>query len=359
MSPDGRALYFADSPTRTIRVFELNEPEGTLGPSRVFAQTPEGAAPDGAAIDADGCLWSAHWGAGCVVRYTPDGRIDRTLRVPASQPTCVCFAGPDLDVLCVTTARDGLSDAALLGRAQRRGCVVIPGWCPGAARVGVPTMNSRALGQNLTYGIANELGIAIVTGVYSADNPIPIEAELCRKYGASRPVLREAVKMLTAKGLLGARPRRGTWVQPEGKWNLLDPDVLGWLLERKYSPALLIEFTEIRLAVEPGAATLAARAGRSGRKGCDSRRDLRMQAADRGDDDPLDSDIAFHVAVLAGQPQSILCSAHRAHRHGAALQHPHDESVQGREARQRRRSQESRRCDHGREGRRRVRPCAN
>ncbi|MDB6105073.1 MAG: FadR family transcriptional regulator [Gammaproteobacteria bacterium] len=159
-------------------------------------------------------------------------------------------------------------------------------------------MNSWVQGQNLTYGIANELGIAIVTGVYSAGNPIPIEAELCRKYGASRSVLREAVKMLTAKGLLGARPRRGTWVQPEEKWNLLDPDVLGWLLERKYSPALLIEFTEIRLAVEPGAAALAARVAGPEEKAAIRHGIERMQAADRGDDDPLDSDIAFHVAVL-------------------------------------------------------------
>jgi len=113
MSPDGRLLYFADSPTRTIRVFELNEPQGTLGQSRVLAQTPPGADPDGATIDAEGYLWSAHWGAGRIVRYSPEGRIDRTLRVPASQPTCVCFGGPDLDVLCVTTARTGLSEAAL------------------------------------------------------------------------------------------------------------------------------------------------------------------------------------------------------------------------------------------------------
>ena len=159
-------------------------------------------------------------------------------------------------------------------------------------------MNTRVRGQNLTYSIANHIGIAIVTGVYSADNPIPIEAELCREYDASRPVLREAVKMLTAKGLLGARPRRGTWVQPEDKWNLLDPDVLGWLLERKYSPALLIEFTEMRLAVEPGAATLAARVAGPEEKAAISHAIERMQAADRGDDDPLDSDIAFHVAVL-------------------------------------------------------------
>lgn len=112
-SPDARRLYFADSPTRTIRVFDLNEPDGTLGPGRVFAQTPDGAVPDGATIDEDGCLWSAHWGAGCVVRYTPDGRVDRTVHIPASQPTCVCFGGPDLDVLCVTSARIGLSAAHL------------------------------------------------------------------------------------------------------------------------------------------------------------------------------------------------------------------------------------------------------
>jgi sugar lactone lactonase YvrE len=113
MSPDGTRLYFADSPTRTIHAYELLEPEGILGEHRIFAQTPDGAYPDGAAIDADGCLWSAHWGAGAVVRYTPDGRIDRTLRVPASQPSCVCFAGPDLDILCVTSARENLDPSML------------------------------------------------------------------------------------------------------------------------------------------------------------------------------------------------------------------------------------------------------
>jgi L-arabinonolactonase len=113
MSPSGDQLYFADTPTRTINAYELLEPEGILGKHRIFAQTPDRAYPDGAAIDADGCLWSAHWGAGVVVRYTPDGRIDRTLRVPASQPSCVCFAGPDLDVLCVTSARENLDPSKL------------------------------------------------------------------------------------------------------------------------------------------------------------------------------------------------------------------------------------------------------
>ena len=159
-------------------------------------------------------------------------------------------------------------------------------------------MISRGMGQNLTSSIVQDLGVAIVTGTYSDRNPFPVEAQLCRQYGASRTALREAVKMLTAKGLLGARPRQGTWVQPESKWNLLDPDILGWLLERKFSPALLTEFTEVRLAIEPLAAALAATAAGPAEKQavCDAIE--RMRAAERGEDDPLASDIAFHVAVL-------------------------------------------------------------
>ncbi len=150
----------------------------------------------------------------------------------------------------------------------------------------------------MTYSIVQDLGVSIVTGVYSSTNPFPVEADLCTQFGASRSVLREAVKMLTAKGLLGARPRQGTWVQPEKSWNLLDPDVLGWLLERKFSYSLLIEFTQVRLAVEPRAAALAASvADATGRAGIRAAIE-RMIAAERGEDDPLEPDIAFHVAVL-------------------------------------------------------------
>lgn len=115
MSPDGKLLYFADSPTHTINVYELSEPEGALGPARVFARTPEGSVPDGATVDQDGCVWSAHWGGARVVRYTPDGRIDRTIDVPATQPSCVCFGGTDLDLLFVTSARENLDAAVLQG----------------------------------------------------------------------------------------------------------------------------------------------------------------------------------------------------------------------------------------------------
>jgi DNA-binding FadR family transcriptional regulator len=161
----------------------------------------------------------------------------------------------------------------------------------------------RVAGRNLTWSIVQDLGTAIVTGRYSDKKPLPVEADLCRQYGASRSVLREAVKTLTAKGLLTARPPQGTRVQPETQWNLLDPDVLGWLLERKFSPELLLRFTEIRLAMEPQAAALASRAS-PGEHAAIRAGLERMIAAERGEDDPLESDIAFHVAILraSGNP---------------------------------------------------------
>jgi DNA-binding FadR family transcriptional regulator len=152
--------------------------------------------------------------------------------------------------------------------------------------------------QNLTYGIVEELGIAVVTGAYGEADPFPIEAELCKRFGASRTALREAVKMLTAKGLLSARPRQGTRIEPEHRWNLLDPDVLRWMLERKFSLELLAEFTEMRLAIEPTAAALAAQNANPEGLAQMSNAIERMRAAAFGDDDPLTSDIAFHVGLL-------------------------------------------------------------
>jgi L-arabinonolactonase len=123
-SPDGSLLYFADSPARTIWVYDLDASDGTLCNARLFARTPEGAYPDGATVDADGCVWSAHWGASRAVRYTPQGVVDRTIPVPTTNASCVCFAGPNLDVLCVTTARNELS-AELLRAEPHAGDVFL------------------------------------------------------------------------------------------------------------------------------------------------------------------------------------------------------------------------------------------
>lgn len=115
-SPDGRYLYFADSPHRTIVRFDIDEKSGALSNRRIFVRTPQGAFPDGANVDAEGHLWSAHWSAGRIVRYAPGGAVSGELEVPAAQPTCIAFGGRDLNLLFVTSAREGLSAAAL--RAQ-------------------------------------------------------------------------------------------------------------------------------------------------------------------------------------------------------------------------------------------------
>ena len=158
-------------------------------------------------------------------------------------------------------------------------------------------MTKPVKGDNLTRSIVLDLGSAIVTGKYSG-RIFPTEKELCVQYGAARTVLREAVKMLTAKGLLSARPRRGTRVEEEDHWNLLDPDVLHWLLERKFSLQLLIEFTQMRLAVEPIAAALAARKATPEQRQAVGDALERMRLAEMGEGDTLEADIDFHLAIL-------------------------------------------------------------
>jgi sugar lactone lactonase YvrE len=109
-SPDGRTAYHADSPTRRITAYDFSA-DGDLRNPRLFTQTPEGAYPDGACTDAAGNLWSAHWGAGQVVCYSPQGDRLQTLELPVSQPTCVAFGGPDYRDLYVTSAWEGMTEA--------------------------------------------------------------------------------------------------------------------------------------------------------------------------------------------------------------------------------------------------------
>lgn len=153
------------------------------------------------------------------------------------------------------------------------------------------------LGRNLTYGMLDRLGREIVTGRFDAE-AFPTEAELAKQHGVSRSVTREAVKMLTAKGLLSARPRQGTVVRPTGLWNLFDPDVLRWLLERQFSAELLKQFNQLRIGIEPEAAALAACFADAADLDRITEGLRRMEAAEDGLDDTLEADIAFHVAVL-------------------------------------------------------------
>jgi L-arabinonolactonase len=112
-SPDGGTLYFCNSPEHRIMACDYDAASGAVRNVRVFTAIDDlpGVEPDGSTVDADGYLWSTHWGASRVVRYAPDGQVDLVLPLPASRPSCISFAGPALDHLCVTSAHLGMSEA--------------------------------------------------------------------------------------------------------------------------------------------------------------------------------------------------------------------------------------------------------
>lgn len=120
-SPDDRTFYFTDSPARVIYAYDFDPLSGSITNRRVFASIPDAPRegfPDGLAIDEEGCIWSARWGGWKVVRYTPDGRIEREIAMPVEFPTSCAFGGPNLDELYITSAYIEIRDQAERRAAQ-------------------------------------------------------------------------------------------------------------------------------------------------------------------------------------------------------------------------------------------------
>ena len=109
-----------------------------------------------------------------------------------------------------------------------------------------------------TSRVVDDLGLAIVSGRQQQGSLLPGDSELIDRYGVSRTVVREALKTLSAKGLVQAKARIGTRVRERADWNLFDPDVLLWHARTGFAPEFLIHLGEMRMALEPDAAALAA-----------------------------------------------------------------------------------------------------
>ena len=140
-SPDGTRMYYSDSPTGQIDMFDYDPATGEAFQRRVFADlSAADGVPDGLTVDVDGCVWVAMHGGGALRRFAPSGQPDAVVPLPVSKPTSCAFGGPGLAELYVTTAGSGLSQAQrsaepLAGRLLR----LRPG------PVGLPSTTAQAV----------------------------------------------------------------------------------------------------------------------------------------------------------------------------------------------------------------------
>lgn len=118
-SPDGKTMYHADSLDRYVRAYDYDaggdgSDNGPLSSPRVFADTQQfNSGPDGATVDSEGFVWVALVNVGKLARFTPSGKLDRLIDAPTDLPTSLCFGGPDLSTLYVTSIRDSGSGRAI------------------------------------------------------------------------------------------------------------------------------------------------------------------------------------------------------------------------------------------------------
>ncbi|MBB4152434.1 DNA-binding FadR family transcriptional regulator [Sphingomonas jinjuensis] len=157
--------------------------------------------------------------------------------------------------------------------------------------------------------LAQRMGVEIVTGAREPGSTLPGEIELAERAGVSRSVIREALRMLSAKGLVDSKPKAGTRVRERHDWNLLDPELLGWMFE---GPQPSLKFVrslfQLRLIVEPAAAELAA-VNRTTRQLSRMGHSLEeMGAHGLGSDVGRAADQSFHAVLLEATDNELLVS---------------------------------------------------
>jgi len=161
-------------------------------------------------------------------------------------------------------------------------------------------------GRGLHGEVVERLGQRILSGELSEGSTIEVK-ELETELDVSRSVLREALRVLKAKGLIEARQKRGTFVQPRTEWRLLDADVIRWQCQGQGDDQqLLAELAELRGIIEPASAGLAAARRTEEDLAAMDEALGRMAAAARGEGDAVDADLAFHRALLAATHNELL-----------------------------------------------------
>ena len=162
--------------------------------------------------------------------------------------------------------------------------------------------------RNISDHLSGQLGREIVGGVYEPGSLLPNAVEMCERFSVSRTALREAYSVLTAKGLIAARPKIGTRVRPKADWNLLDPDVLAWHLQSTPTESFVDELFVLRQMVEPAVAALAAEQRSAETVGRIGDAYSRMERFKNGAGDLIGADIEFHMAILGASGNHFLAA---------------------------------------------------
>lgn len=173
-----------------------------------------------------------------------------------------------------------------------------------------PLLKSMSAGQRLVgtsvhHSVAHEIGSRIVRGDFPEGASLPNEAQWGEYFGVSRSAVREAIKILMAKGLLSSRPKVGTWVETRDRWNLLDRDVLSWYASAPDAMGFLRTVQEFRYIIEPEAAALAAE-----RRTEEEMTEISLALEGMGTaptlSDRTRSDTRFHLAILKATHNELL-----------------------------------------------------
>ena len=170
----------------------------------------------------------------------------------------------------------------------------------------MPLRRSKSnTGGKLHSKIARGIGERILGGEFAPGTLLPNEAEWGRIYNASRTAVREAIKALSAKGLISSRPKIGSRVEPKSRWNLLDRDVLAWHRSATDRKAFLVSTQEFRRIVEPGIAELAARK-RTIKQIDDLVAALDDMRVAKSHEEMVRSDVQFHEVLLSAANNDLL-----------------------------------------------------
>ena len=162
--------------------------------------------------------------------------------------------------------------------------------------------------RNVHEYLATKLGREIVGGYYKPGDQLPNEIDLRDHLSVSRTALREAYRVLSAKGLIASRQNVGTRVRPRSDWNMLDPAVLKWHLETGPSEEFIVNLFDLRQMLEPPAAARAARGGSSGAIAAIEVAFADMASSSDGSGDLIGADVRFHEAILTASANPLVAS---------------------------------------------------